>query len=263
MPFNLHNCNITSTLSGNYCGSIAGGQPFYDNCCTVDQISINNNNIQVDLLGDYCGGLFGTWVLHQSYDNMHLQIKDNTILINNIDTTKLTAGICTHNFNSPYIFDNSLCSFSILNNNISSSVSVDSSTFGGIFYTVYNLPLKTPTGVGTLTITDNNLSGLLLTPIPEVDIVNNVFGPDFTAQIHYLFNDDGIGFYDNSVHNKIYATNIISGNIYGPINYPHTVDFSKYDYLLQWIYKNSLETLMEQTWFESYALYLRRAQVLR
>ena len=250
----IHDCSITAVLNGLNTGGLGGKDCFVDSC--FNTIDIYNNTINADLQGSYSSAMISSWLFNGNSNNT-FNINNNTITITGIDVAEQTAGISTYEYDAVDPFKNLDLSVNITNNTISTSVTVNSSTFGGLF-NVDALPnpltLLTPTGLGTLTVTDNNFSGIQLTTIPAHD-----------EELKYLFNNDGIPFYDTSVHDKIFLTVIINGNTYGPLHPAPTVpmDFSTYSYLLQWIYNHSLESLMDQKWFESYSLYMPRAQVKR
>ena len=251
-------------------GGMFGSQFLYNSKGSKNVIDICDNTINIRLRNNYVGGMFGNNPFDQC-ENQIVNIKHNTINIDFSLSDKIRGGLCC--FNNSYNNDNTNGIININNNTINYDDEISNSNFGGLINVDSGLNLSNVSGKGEINITNNNLSGISLTPTPIVKAEkNSTTGAgsiekhvsDLPQKYKFLFNTDGIPYFDDSINDKIFETININSNIYGLIIYePLSRDFSTLDYMLQHIYKKSLLSLNEQTWFDAYELYLTKVKASR
>ena len=260
----IQDCTITKltsscNLSSQNTGGMFGPQFLFNTSDSTNTFDICNNTINIKLRNNQTGGMFG----YNPFDkcsNKIINIKHNKINI--IDSNPITnynrAGICC--FEGAY--ENNDNTINVIDNIITSDEDMSNTYFAGLF-NVNALTLTNSSGAGEINITGNDLTGITLIPTPVVEVKNFEHVSDLPQKYKFLFNTDGIPYFDDSTNDKIFSIIDINSNTYGLIIYnPIPKNFSTYNYLLQWIYKNSLTALDEQKWFESYSLYLTRYKAL-
>ena len=252
LSFNIVNSDISANITGESAGGMIGelfSLPT-DNILKPVLCTIDNNTCSVNLQGSNSGAIFGSQLLHD-IQYLDLTISNNVITIVNANSAVITAVVSVMGVSGETFINKFYNTVAITNNTIKSIGSLSHTNFGGIFGFNGDGVLNNA-GQGTLSITNNNLSELQFTILPSTDN-------------EYLFNESGIQYYDTTSEPKIFASVTIQDNTFPepePIQ-STTKTFTTYDYMLQWIYKNSLASLEEQTTFESYALYLPRQKAQR
>jgi hypothetical protein len=208
LDLKIYDCSINATISGESSGAV-GGRSCLQNVSSHfndSNVDICNNNISVVFNNKYCGAMFGINMGEFCNYDSTINIRNNNITVTN-NNSQYIAGLSSLQ-NSSSVYYNTYNNLRIENNIIKTTDLVSSSTFGSLFYVKHNLLLDTPDGSGSLIITGNDLSGIILSQLPTEEHKHK-----------YLFNDDGVSFFDGAPP-EIFESVTIHSNVYGPYEPP-------------------------------------------